>query len=101
MADNEVIRSAAIAWIEQNTTFDVSIDPLPATVEMFIEKYGEIMGLRAGVSSESISGLSQSFNGDSILLLKQYAQELIGYEYMKSDVQFIPSEKRWDVKYEY
>lgn len=94
--DNEVIRKSALSWIQQNTTFDVSIDPLPANVEMFIEKYGEIMGIRPGISSESISGLSQSFNGDISTLLKQYAQELLGSEYMKSDVQFIPSVKRWE-----
>lgn len=94
--DNEVVRQSAIAWIQQNTTFDVSIDPLPANVEMFIGKYGEIMGMRPGISSESISGLSQSFSGDMGTLLRQYAQELLGYECMKSDLHFMPSVKRWE-----
>lgn len=94
--DNTVIRKAAIEWIEENTKFDVTIEPLPAKVEIFIEKYGEIMGIRPGISSESISGLSQSFNGDVSTLLRQYALELLGSENMKSDVHFIPSVKRWD-----
>ncbi len=96
MANEEIMRESAICWIKQNTTFDVSIDPLPANVELFIEKYGETMGLRPGISSESISGLSQSFNGDISTLLKQYALELLGPDYMKSDIRFIPSVKRWD-----
>lgn len=93
---NEVIREAALGWISSNTTFDVSIEPLPAGVELFIEKYGQVMGLRAGVTSESISGLSQSFDTGSIsVLLKQYARELIGSEYVVSDVEVFPALDSW------
>ena len=99
--NSDVIRESALCWIRQNTTFDVSIDPLPANVLMFIEKYTELMGLRPGIASESISGLSQSFNtGDIGMMLKQYAQELLGQEYMKSDLHFMPSVKRWDSLHE-
>lgn len=92
---SEVIRQAALEWVKKNTTFDIAIDPLPASVEMFISKYEEIMNLRPGVASESISGLSQSFNGDISALLKQYAAELIGEEYVISDVRVVVAEKRW------
>lgn len=92
---NEVIRESALEWISSNTTFDVSTEPLPASVEMFIEKYGELMKLRPGVSSESISGLSQSFTGDISSLLKQYASELIGEEFVKSDVRFVQAVERY------
>lgn len=93
---NEVIREAALEWISSNTTFDVSIEPLPAGVELFIEKYGQVMGIRAGVTSESISGLSQSFDTGSIsALLKQYARELIGSEYVVSDVEVFPALDSW------
>lgn len=92
---NEVIREAALEWISSNTTFDVSTEPLPASVEMFIEKYSQVMELRPGVSSESISGLSQSFSGDISSLLKQYASELIGEEYMVSEVRFVQAVDRY------
>lgn len=92
---NEVIRESALEWISKNTTFNVTVDPLPASVEMFIEKYSQVMGLRPGVSSESISGLSQSFSGDISNLLKQYASELIGEEYMVSEVRFVQAVDRY------
>ena len=92
---NEVIRESALEWISKNTTFNVTVDPLPASVEMFIEKYSQVMGLRPGVSSESISGLSQSFSGDISTLLKQYASELIGEEFVKSDVRFVQAVERY------
>lgn len=92
---SEVIRESALEWISKNTTFDVTTDPLPASVEMFIGKYAEVMGLRPGVASESISGLSQSFSGDISTLLKQYASELIGEEYMMSEVRFVQAVDRY------
>lgn len=92
---SEVIRESALEWISKNTTFDVTTDPLPASVEMFIGKYAEVMGLRPGVASESISGLSQSFSGDISTLLKQYASELIGEEYMVSEVRFVQAVDRY------
>ena len=92
---SEVIREAALEWIGKNTTFDTTIEPLPASVELFIEKYGELVKLRPGVSSESISGLSQSFSGDISTLLKQYASELIGEKYMVSEVRFVQAVDRY------
>lgn len=95
MASDNVMRESAILWIKQNTTFDTTVDPLPPNVELFIEKYGAVMTMRAGVTSESISGLSQSFTSDITGLLKQYARELIGEEYMRSDVKAFPFVDRW------
>ena len=95
MSSEILIRKSAIEWIKRNTSFDISIDPLPASVEMFIEKYSEIMGLRPGIASESISGLSQSFNGNVSELLKQYASELIGEEFINSEVRFVRAVDRY------
>lgn len=93
---SELIRESALEWIGKNTTFDTTIEPLPASIEMFIEKYGEIMGLRPGIASESISGLSQSFSSSDISsMLKQYATELIGEEFVNSDVRVVLAEDRW------
>ena len=92
----EAYRKAAITWIKRNTTFDVATDPLPDNVELFIDKYESLMSIRPGISSESISGLSQSFSVNDISsLLKQYARELIGEEYMLSDVKAFPASNRW------
>lgn len=96
MASNETMRASALSWIQKNTTFDIATNPLPEGVELFIERYAQIMGLRPGISSESISGLSQSFSGIAIgATLKEYAKELIGEEYMLSDVNAIPAVDRW------
>ena len=82
--------------MRENTTFGTDMDPLPANAELFIEKYKEIMGLRPGVASESISGLSQSFSVSDIeTLLKQYAASILGSEFMPSDLRFVPAADRW------
>ncbi len=92
---NDIMRESALEWVANHTTVDVTL-PLPASVELFIEKYGEIMSVSAGVNSESIAGLSQSFRTSDIgTLLRQYAKELIGQEYMKSDVTVFPFVDRW------
>lgn len=94
---SELVKKSALEWITKNTTFDVNIEPLPASIELFIEKYSEVMGLRAGVSAESISGLSQTFNNnvDVGSLLKRYAVELIGEEYTMPDVKVFVAKDRW------
>ena len=94
---SEQIRTAALEWIARNTTFDVTLTPLPAGIELFIEKYAQVMELRAGVTSESIAGLSQSFSSGVTVseLLKQYARELIGEEYMLSGVKFFSYQDPW------
>ena len=89
--ESNILRESAILWLESNTTIDVKTTPLPSNVELFIEKYGSIMELRPGVSSESISGLSQSFN----MLLRQYAKEILGEENMVSDVKVFPALEKW------
>jgi len=93
---SETLRAAALEWIAKNTTFDITLTPLPASIELFIEKYGEIMGLRAGVTAESISSLSQSFSSTPVNeLLMQYARELIGEEYLPSGVKVFAFQDKW------
>lgn len=96
MASDDILRQSAIVWIKENTSFDTEVNPLPANAELFIEKYKEIMGLRPGIASESISGLSQSFSVSDIdALLKQYAASILGENYMLSQMQFVPAADRW------
>ncbi len=97
MENEDILRRSALVWIRTNTTFDTEQDPLPPNAELFIEKYKEIMGLRPGVASESISGLSQSFAvSDVESLLKQYAASLLGETYMPSEMRFVPAADRWN-----
>ena len=96
MASDDILRQSAILWMRENTTFCTDMDPLPANAELFIEKYKEIMGLRPGIASESISGLSQSFSlSDIDALLKQYAASILGENYMLSQMRFVPAADRW------
>lgn len=90
---------SAIEWINSNTSLHYDLDnlpeSLPSNVKLFISKYCELIGLRPGISSESISGLSQSFDStDKGLLLRQYAKAILGDSVM-SDVTFFSAKKRW------
>ena len=93
---NDMYRESAIVWIKDNTTYNTEKQPYPSNVELFIQKYTELMRIRPGIASESISGLSHSYNTSEIeSTLKQYAKQLIGEQYMKSDVKVIPALDRW------
>ena len=93
---------AALDWILANTTiqFDkadaAAIKALPACAKLFVVKYGEIMERKAGVTSESIEGLSQSFDASENTVSSIWAQAnalLSGY--MKSQVRVTPARRRW------
>lgn len=90
---------SAFEWINQNTTlyFDVNNPPktVPASVKLFLIKYLDIMSTTGGVSSESIEGLSQSFDTtDKADLLSQFGWNLLG-GYMKSEANAVQAVKRW------
>lgn len=88
--------NAAIEWLEENTTVPTSnIERLPACAKLFLIKYAEITGMRAGVTHESIEGLSQSFSDrDQSALIWDAAYELLG-SYVKSQVRAIQAKPRW------
>ena len=88
--------NAAIEWLEKNTTVPTSnIERLPACAKLFLIKYAEITGMRAGVTHESIEGLSQSFSDrDQSALIWDAAYELLG-SYVKSQVRFVQAKPRW------
>jgi hypothetical protein len=90
-----------LLWVKKNTTLKFNIDndddleTLPANVRLFLVKYNEIMNLRVGIASESISNLSQSFNSTDInSLIWQAAEELLGDE-MQSQVKVYGAKDRW------
>ena len=96
-----LIVESGLEWVKENTTldFDVNNDEdlkaLPSCVRLFLLKFFEVNKHRAGVSSESISGLSQSFNnGDISASLWQFAEELLA-QYLKGRVRFVAASNRW------
>ena len=90
-----LVIQSAFSWIAQNTTLEVDYDAVQPYVKLFVLKYMEVMALRAGVSSQGIEGLSQSFNDADIgQLIRQYARDLLGAEYV-SDARFVQAVDRW------
>ena len=91
---------SGLLWINSNTKLNINIDDdnalqeLPANVRLFLCRYMDIMKLRPGITSESISNLSQSFKTDTKDLLWEAAEELLGDE-IKSGVTFVQATKRW------
>lgn len=89
-------------WINENTTLDIDynsdeqLSSLPANVKLFLMTYCDIMTMPIGINSESIEGLSQSFDTSKSKsdLLLQYAEELLG-DFMKSQMSFAVAKKRW------
>lgn len=92
---------SGLLWVLKNTTLKFQIDSvkdlerLPANVKLFIVKYVEIMRLRSGITSESISNLSQSFDTtDKNALLWEAAEELLS-DVLKSRATFVSARNRW------
>ena len=97
-----LMAESALNWVLENTTlkFDITnteeMEALPASVKLFVLKYLEVMSVRSGVSSESIEGLSQSFNSsDKAGLLFELAETLLG-KWLVSPVSFVPAVSRWE-----
>ena len=92
---------AALDWIQENTTlsFDkekvATIEALPACAKLFVVKYSEAFKTREGVASQSIEGMSQSFNAtEKSTLIWQLANTLLG-KYLKSQVRVTQATRRW------
>lgn len=97
-----LIVESAFSWVLEHTTLDFDMNnieelkALPAPVRLFVLKYNEIMSSSAGVASESIDGLSQSFHsGDKSALLWEIADSLLG-KWLVSPVRFVAAVRRWD-----
>lgn len=97
-----LIVESALQWVQDNTTlkFDINnnddLEALPACVRLFAVKFFDVNNINAGVSSESIEGLSLSFsNGDRDALIWQFARELLG-AYLISGAKFVVATSRWE-----
>lgn len=98
---NEIIVKAALEWLSENTTIPVDLDApdvstLPGRAQLFVSKYAEIMNRSYGVISQSIEGLSQSFDasGDVNTDIWALARILLRGD-LKSQVKVIPARRRW------
>lgn len=100
-----LIAEAGLDWIVEHTTLKVdkadpeSIKALPACAKLFVVKFAEISNRAAGMTSQSMEGMSMTFGGtiDSAgagTLIWQYADMYLK-PYMKPSVQFFPAQRRW------
>ena len=92
---------AALDWMQENTTLQFnkadaqSINALPACAKLFVVKYSEMVKMHEGVASQSIEGMSMSFNTtDKASMLWQLANTLL-HGYLKSQVRVFPALRRW------
>lgn len=101
-AQTTIMVESALQWVNTNTTLaidfndDKALSNLGANVKLFIIKYLELMGTNSMIASESLGGMSQSFNNNANKsdLLWQYASELFGNS-MGSQLSFVPAKSRW------
>lgn len=95
-AKTEITLNAGIEWLAENTTIDTAnTDKFPSGAKLFLIKFCEIQNMQTGVSSESIEGLSLSFDtGNRSGLIWQLAEELLG-SYLKGRVRFVAASSRW------
>ena len=95
-AKTGITLNAGIEWLAENTTIDTAnTDKFPSGAKLFLIKFCEIQNMQTGVSSESIEGLSLSFDtGNRSDLIWQLAEELLG-SYLKGRVRFVAASSRW------
>lgn len=97
-----LIAEAGLDWMREHTTLEFdkadpeSIKTLPACAKLFVVKYAETMRRASGMVSQSIEGMSMTFDSsgdvsDSIMAL---ARTLLS-GYLKSQVRFFPAQRRW------
>lgn len=96
-----LVVASGLEWLKTNTTlsFDMedgeSLQALPNCAKLFLIKFFDVQMMSTGVSSESIEGLSQSYDTtDKSKLIWQFAEELLS-EYLKSSFQAVPYLGKW------
>ena len=94
---------AGLDWLAKNTilvidkdNIESSVAAFPAGAKIFLCKYFEVMTTGgAGIASESIGGMSQSFTTESkTALLWNIASELLS-GYLKGQVKSIGNISKW------
>lgn len=91
-----LIVESGIEWLKKNTTINCDdITALPPSARLFLVKFFDLNAIGAGVSSQSIEGLSLSFDtGNKSDIIWQFAEELLD-PYLISRVRFVAASKKW------
>ena len=95
-AGTSIMVETALDWVEANTTLEIDREAeLPSNVKLFVVKYCELLSQTAGVTSESLGGMSQSFStGGTGLALADLAAQIFGSAY-KGRNRFVAARGRW------
>ena len=97
--ENKMYAEAAVEWLKKHTVYQDFGNPsvLPSSVKLFIYQYPQLV-INAGVASESITGMSQSFVTGQALesQIYQLAIALLGIDSIQSTVTVHSGEDRWD-----
>jgi hypothetical protein len=96
-----LIVESAIDWINRNTTLNIDcnndddLSKLQPCVKLFICGFFDVATINVGVTSESIEGLSQSFNtADKNLMIWDLANTYLS-DYL-NNVRFVMAKNRWN-----
>lgn len=96
-----LLAESALEWITNNTTLSVTghcydeLAGLPASARLFVKEFCDVLSRGAGVQSESIEGLSQTFTTDSAdKQIWALAYQLLA-PWLKSQCTFTPSRQFW------
>lgn len=101
ITDTSLYLEAGLEWLEEHTTIQLEehtvdcIKALPSKAKLFLLEFSEIMQRESGIESESIPGMSQSFQekGKDELIWKLAKVLLKGQ--LQSTVTVLPARKRW------
>lgn len=101
-SEDDIMVRAALEWLAEHTTLKIeSYDAsvllfLPASAQLFCRKFAEVMRCHAGVASQSIEGLSMSFDtgADANVAIWNLARALLG-GCLKPQARVLPAQRRW------
>lgn len=93
----ELIISTGVDWLKENTTINTEdIDNFPNCAKLFLIKFCDIQNMKTGVTSQSIEGLSQSFDTrDKNSMIWQLADSLLGGYLNGGQVRFVAASSIW------
>ena len=94
--ETSIMVETALDWVDENTTLEIDREAeLPSNVKLFVIKFCDLMSQTAGVTSESLGGMSQSFSsGGTGFALAELASQLFGSAY-KGRNRFVTARSRW------
>lgn len=99
--ENLLTLEAGLEWILEKTTIEFDpnipkeIESLPARARLFLMKFLEISTESSGISSESIGGMSQSFDTGSRDSRLWKEAEILLSGLLKSQVIFVTAKRKW------